>query len=103
MRTVTRKKVLDSLLEQIEKKGGYEDHYMSLIDTYMKCWDDVKKLEKDIKDRGVTVEYQHGVNQFGIKKNESIGEKLKVIAQMIKILEALDIKPVGKGRADSGL
>lgn len=58
----------------------------------MSMWDIKNKLIKDIKTRGVTVEYKNGANQFGHKKNDSISELNKTNAQMLKILNELGLK-----------
>ena len=47
----------------------------------------------EIRDRGVVVTYDNGGGQKGIKKNDSIDQRIKVSAQMLKILDSLGIKP----------
>lgn len=51
-------------------------------------------LIQDIQKRGVTVEYNNGGGQKGVKKNESIEQLLKVNTQMLRILDSLGIKAV---------
>ena len=51
-------------------------------------------LIQDIQNRGVTVEYNNGGGQKGVKKNESIEQLLKVNTQMLRILDSLGIKAV---------
>jgi molybdenum-dependent DNA-binding transcriptional regulator ModE len=99
-KTKEYRSIKKELLNQLEINGTIAKYYHSLVDTYMRCWADVKKLEADIEERGVVVEYQHGGGQCGMKRNDSIGEKLKVIAQMLKILDSLGIKPLRQSKGD---
>ena len=57
-------------------------------------------LIADIKKRGAIVEYNNGGGQKGQKKNDSIDQRIKVNAQMLKILDSLGIKPVGDDSGD---
>jgi len=81
------------LVDQLERKGIYGRHYLDLINDYMSLWKIKNDLIKDIKQRGVTIEYQNGANQWGVKKNDSIAELNKTNAQMLKILYELGLKP----------
>ncbi len=80
------------LLEQLERKGVYGSHYTDLISDYMALWAIKNKLIADIRKRGVSVEYVHGTNQRGFKKNDSISELNKTNGQMLKILNDLGLK-----------
>ena len=55
---------------------------------------------KKTKKRGAIVEYNNGGGQKGQKKNDSIDQRIKVNAQMLKILDSLGIKPVGDDSGD---
>lgn len=80
------------LLDQLERNGTSGYQYIDLVDDYMKLWEIKNKLLKDIKDRGVSVEYNNGGGQSGFKKNDSISELNKTITQMLKILNDLGLK-----------
>lgn len=88
------------LLDQLERNGTVGQYYIDLVNDYMELWDTKKKLIADIKDRGVTVKYQNGENQWGYKKNDSVEQLLKVNQQMLKLLDALGIKPTQAGDDD---
>lgn len=88
------------LIDQLERKGVYGKHYLDLINDYMALWDIKNKLIKDIKDRGVSVEWNNGGGQSGYKKNDSIAELNKTSAQMLKILNELGLKASSMGPAD---
>jgi len=65
---------------------------MKTLNDYMAMWDIKNELIKDIKDKGVSVKYQNGENQWGHKKNDSVGELNRINAQMLKILDFLGLK-----------
>lgn len=81
------------LLKQLESNGTYGKHYEDLIDDYMALWNIKNRLIEDIKERGVSIEWNNG-KQYGYKKNDSISELNKTNAQMLKILSELGLKPV---------
>jgi len=71
----------------------------------MALWDIKNALIKDIKKRGVTVTYQNGEHQWGVKKNDSIAELNKTNAQMLRILTELGLRATdidGAGDDDGG-
>ena len=84
--------IRQDLIDQLEERGVYGQHYLDLIEDYMALWDTKNALIKDIKDRGVSVKYQNGKNQWGYKKNDSVSELVKVNAQMLKILGELGLR-----------
>ena len=88
----TRKELLrveikEDLLDQLARNGTTGKYYIDLVDKYMDFWD----LEN---------EYNNGGGQKGQKKNDSIDQRIKVNAQMLKILDSLGIKPVGDDSGD---
>jgi len=87
------KGIRKDLIDQLELNGTYGRFYEDLVDDYMRFWETKYHLLNDISNRGVTVEYKNGENQFGHKKNDSIEQVLKVNAQMLRILSELGIKP----------
>jgi len=88
----TKTQIRQDLIDQLERNGVYGSHYLDLIDDYMSLWEIKNKLIKDIKKRGVVVEWQNGEFQKGHKKNDSISELNKTNAQMLKILSELNLK-----------
>ena len=90
-----RKEIKNDLLEQLMRNGTTGKYYIDLVDKYMDFWDMENLLIDDIKDRGVVVSYDNGGGQKGIKKNDSIDQRIKVNGQMLKILDSLGIKPTG--------
>lgn len=89
------------LLDQLERSGTTGKYYLDLVDDYIELYDTKKKLIKDIKQRGVSVEYNNGGGQKGFKKNDSVDLLLKVNQQMLKLLDALGIKPSSSQDGDN--
>lgn len=92
-RTKLFKEIEQDLIDQLERNGTVGKYYFDLIGDYMRLWNTKNMLLDDIEKRGVSVEYNNGGGQTGIKKNESVDQVLRVNAQMLKLLDSLDIKP----------
>lgn len=88
-----KKAIKQDLLDQLERNGTIGAFYLDLVDDYMELWAVKGLLIEDIKERGATVVYTSNTGQENKKKNESVGELLKVNAQMTKLLDSLGITP----------
>jgi hypothetical protein len=91
------KEIKKDLLDQNERNGTIGKYYVDLIEDYMDMWVTKCLLIKDIKERGVSVEYNNGGGQIGIKKNECVDQLMKINAQMLKLLAEVGIKPAQAG------
>lgn len=89
---ILRETIRADLLGQLERNKTGGSYYADLVDDYMELWDTKNKLTADIRERGVTVTR---VTQAGVNtgKNDSVGELVKLNAQMLKLLDSLGIKP----------
>jgi phage terminase, small subunit len=87
-----QEQIQSSLLEQLKNKGLNKDFYIDLINDYMALWVVKQNLIKDIKERGVNIEYKNGENQYGTKQNDSVLNLIKTNSQMLKILSELGLK-----------
>lgn len=94
MAKITKTQIKQDLIDQLERRGVYGQHYLDLINDYMALWDIKNDLISDIKERGVTTRYQNGANQWGYKKNDSVSELTKINAQMLKLLSELGLRGV---------
>ena len=94
-----RKEIRKDLMNQLKRNRISTQYYIDLVEKYMDFWDIENDLIDDIRERGVVVTYDNGGGQKGIKKNDSIDQRIKVSAQMLKILDSLGIKPT-KSEAD---
>ena len=92
--------VKQDLLDQLERNGTFGKYYTDLVNDYMDMWVTKCLLVDDIQQRGVTVKYNNGGGQTGQKKNESVEQRIKVNAQMLKLLSELGIKPSHDGGGD---
>lgn len=89
----TKKELIKKdLLEQLKNNGVTGKAYIDLVEDYISLWEIKNALIKDIRERGVTIEYQNGKDQWGYKKNDSINELNKTSTQMLKILNELGLK-----------
>ncbi len=84
--------IQQDLIDQLDRNGVYGNHYLDLVHDYMALWDIKNKLLTDIRQRGVSVKYQNGPNQWGHRKNDSIAELNRTNQQMLKILDDLGLK-----------
>lgn len=87
------KDIQESLIEELRKNGNESEFFIDLVKDYMSLWVIKNKLIDDIEERGVVSKYQNGKDQWGYKRNDSVGELNKVSAQMLKILTQLKIQP----------
>lgn len=88
-----RGRIEKAIIDQLKETHKYEyAHYQDLVNDYMKMWDFKTMLQEDIIERGVSVHWNNGGGQEGYKKNDSVGELLKVTTQMLKILYDLGIR-----------
>lgn len=88
-----RKAIKTDLLEQLERNGTVGQYYQDLVSDYMQLWDIKNMLIEDIEDRGAVVEYVSNTGTSNKKKNDSVGELVKVNDRMVKLLDAIGITP----------
>ena len=94
-----RERIKTDLLDQLERNGTVGEYYTDLVEDYMDLWDTKTELVKDIREHGVKVEYTSNNGITNMTKNESVDLRIKVNAQMLKLLSELGIKP---SQADPG-
>ncbi len=87
-----REDIENSLLDQLEDRKNSTKYFIDLVKDYMSLWDIKNELIFDVEEKGVSVKYQNGENQWGYKKNDSVRELTSVNAQMLKLLKDLGIK-----------
>ena len=104
-KSMKKTEIKQDLLDQLERNGTVGKYYIDLVNDYMSLWETKKKLIADIKERGVSIKWETynkdgEVVQSGHKKNESVDQLVKVNQQMLKLLDALGIKPSQGGDPD---
>ncbi len=85
--------IYKSLKEQLELADNYNAYTEDLLKDYIQMYDTKCLLSQDIEERGVSLEYDNGGGQKGSKSNPSIDLLNRTNAQMIKLLDALGLKP----------
>lgn len=85
------KKIKDSLIKQLEKKGANVDHFMALIDDYIWYYNQEKEMQKDIKKRGLTFETTSASGYPIEKDNPSIKNAVTYNKQKLAILKELQL------------
>ena len=88
-----REEIRGQLLDRLDQEGTLGQFHLDLVEDYMALWDTKNALIEDVRRRGAVVPYTSNTGQVNEKKNESVGELLKVNGQMLKILESLGVKP----------
>lgn len=88
-----KKKIYDSLKEQLLLTDNYNDYTEDLLQDYLTMYDTKCQLALDIEENGVSIEYDNGGGQKGKKSNPSIDLMNRTNAQMLKLLDALGLKP----------
>lgn len=84
--------IKEDLIDQLERNGTVGKHYIDLVDDYMDLWVTKCILVDDIQQRGVNIPWNNGGGQKGVKKNDSVELRIKVNAQMLKLLAELGLK-----------
>lgn len=92
--------IRQDLLNQLERNGTTGEYYTDLVGDYMELWNTKTKLIRDLRERGVVIECQMANGCATKKKNESVELQIKVNAQMLKLLDALGVKPTASAVFD---
>ena len=102
-RKPSRTDIKEDLLCQLERNGTCGEYYTDLVEDYMKMYEIKEQYLKDIKKRGVVVEYTSNNGTINKRKNDSTELLLKTNTQMLKILQCLGIKAVvAESAGDAG-
>lgn len=97
MAKLTRKQIYNDLIDQLERNGMDNAFCKDMVNDYMALWDISKALQRDIEERGINCETELADGRIKISKNESVGELHKTNAQMLKILDSLELKTTQGG------
>ena len=84
--TYSEEDIKEYLLNALEEKGALKPVFVDLVNRYMQMWKTSLELERDIKEKGVSVE-----GQSGPKKNDSVALLVNVNKQMLIILDKLGL------------
>lgn len=100
--TKAYKELKQEMLDDLEARGLISRPYIDKVEEYMELWVQLKMLNEDIRNRGVSIEYQNGENQKGTTDNKSLGIAIRVSNQMLNIFSALGFRERAvKGKVDN--
>ena len=89
---MTKKKIKDSLMEQLKNQGKTADFYSDLVNDYMSYWEIKKQLIDDIKTEGLRYTFTNGNGINTEKPNESVKNLPGYTSAMLKILHDLGLQ-----------
>lgn len=87
----TKAQIKDSLIKQLETKGANVAHFIDLIYDYLELYETKKKLQTDIKKRGVSYKTTSASGYEIIKQNQSVKDVVAVEKQMLSILKEMGL------------
>lgn len=90
-RKPTEAQIRTSLYAQLQAKEADVPHFADLVEEYMDFWKLEKKLEADIKKRGINYEERMSTGISKTVNNPSVKDKVAVSKQKQAILEKLGI------------
>lgn len=97
--TKAYKTLRSSLLDGLEARGLVEEVYRDKVEEYMTLWRQLRELQEDIRERGVTVmDEKRGM----LVENRSVSLATQVSKQMLAIYTALGLKPAENSGRRSG-
>ena len=79
------------MIKQLETKGANVAHFIDLIYDYLELYETKKKLQTDIKKRGVSYKTTSASGYEIIKQNQSVKDVVAVEKQMLSILKEMGL------------
>lgn len=100
----SRKSIEKALVDQLEQQAKKTPYTIALVDDYMRHYDLVQSLWKDIEERGVKVPWVNSKGFVTVIDNDSIGTIQKEQVVMLKMLQTLKLQdPVKAASSDDYL
>ena len=90
-KAISKEKIRNSLIKQLEVKGAKVAHFEDLINDYLFLFDTKKLLQKDIKMRGVAYQTRSASGVPITKQNQSVKDLVAVEKQMVSLLKELGL------------
>ena len=87
------RKIYESLKEQLICNDNFNDYTEDLLLDYITMYHTKTMLADDIIEKGVSMQYDNGGGQKGTKNNSNVDAFNRTNAQMLKLLDALGLKP----------
>lgn len=99
---ITESSLRESLYKQLEDTGAKVDHYVDLVEDYLKFRRLKIKLMADIKKRGATYQERNSAHEMVWKNNPAVKDLAAVSRQMLQILREMDLTTKNVGGFDDG-
>lgn len=90
--------IRNDLITQLEEQQKFGKHFKDMVEDYIYLVKLKIKLQEDINKKGIRYRVKSGNGFSSSKPNESVLNLLKVNAQMLKILQDLELKAPDKER-----
>lgn len=94
--------IREDLKNQLISQGKFGKQFDDMIEDYLYLVDLKERLKYDIDENGIRYENTGGNGFTTFKPNESCERLLKTNAQMLKILQDLDLKSPDEGGGEEG-
>lgn len=94
--------IKEDLKSQLISQGKFGRQFDDMIEDYLYLVELKERLKYDIDENGIRYENTGGNGFTSFKPNESCERLLKTNAQMLKILQDLDLKTPDEGGGDEG-
>lgn len=94
--------IKEDLKSQLISQGKFGRQFDDMVEDYLYLVDLKERLKNDIDENGIRYKNTGGNGFTSFKPNESCERLLKTNAQMLKILQDLDLKAPDEGGGDEG-
>ena len=94
--------IREDLKNQLITQGKFGKQFDDMIEDYLYLVDLKERLKNDIDENGIRYKNTGGNGFTTFKPNESCERLLKTNAQMLKILQDLELKTPDEGSGDEG-
>lgn len=103
----TKKEIRKSLERQLRDRGSDVPHFQSLLDDYMFFYTQQKRMQADIRKRGLEIETVSATGKTYVKENPSVKMSATYNQRMLAILKELGLttdtcRPPADGDGDLG-
>lgn len=103
----TKKEIRDSLEAQLRDRGADVLHFQALLDDYMFFYTMQKRMQADIRKRGLEIEATSATGKHYVKENPSVKQSAMYNQRMLAILKELGLttdtcRPPADGDGDLG-
>lgn len=90
-KNITLKKIKESLVEQLDKKGAKTSVFLALVDDYLKFEERERDYRKDIEENGYVYQAVSAQGKTYDKENPSVKAEIMCNKQKLSILNQLGL------------